>query len=244
MQATISSRDHFSQPHCRLYKIARDARRAHTAGLSPDAPPGPALAQRSKAEKRKNESGLTLVSHAIAPTHDDVREPSPDDGRTTMRDHARCGLRRSRRHRRATRDIPRPTRDDGSKPIRDDSHATNARHAIRDAHPSRRSDRNDLRTRQPARRRTAQLERRRREMFGVSLLVPPAKRAILGGEIPHARNTMHSQCQFQRAQKSSKISGALGERAALQRYALEKSTDCRDRSAVELETYESVRNRA
>jgi hypothetical protein len=33
-------------------------------------------------------------------------------------------------------------------------------------------------------------------MFGVSLLIPPSKRAMLGGEIPHVINTMHSQCQF------------------------------------------------
>jgi len=154
-----------------------------------------------KGQGRKNESGLILLSHAIAPSHDDVRGPSPDDGRTTMHDHARRGLRHSRRHRRATGDIPPPIRDDGSKPIRDDFHATSARRAIHDARPNRRNDHSDPHKLPPARRRTAQSERHRREMFEVSLLIPPSKRAMLGGEIPHVINTMHSQCQFHRRRK-------------------------------------------
>src|ERR1700733_12146825 len=165
MPTTISSRDYFAQP--------KKLRETRGGNMQRDLARMLRLVPRSrKGQGRKNESGLILVSHAIAPSHDDVR--------TTMHDHARRGLRHSRRHRRATGDIPPPIRDDGSKPIRDGFHATSARRAIYDARPNRRNDHSDPHKLPPARRRTAQSERHRREMFEVSLLIPPSKRAMLG----------------------------------------------------------------
>jgi hypothetical protein len=127
------------------------------------------------ASNRKNENGLTLVSHAIVPTHDDVRGPSPDGARTTNRGHAIHDARQSRRRGRASWGIPSPIRDDGARPIRGGVRATRPRHAICDGRPNRHSLAHTKPSAQP-RRRPSVLRRRR--LFEVSFLVPPGERAI------------------------------------------------------------------
>src|SRR3984957_18523976 len=123
---------------------------------------------RSRKANGKNESGLPFVSHAIDPSHDDVREPIPDDSRTTIRGRAKHDGHPNRRRARATPDTPAPIPDDDGRPSPDGCHATSAHHAIRDARPNRHRGREHVQ--RPAQPRTEPSWRRRGRLFEVSFL--------------------------------------------------------------------------
>ena len=114
---------------------------------------------RSRKANGKNESGLTLFSHAIGSSHDDVREPIPDDSRTTIRGRAKHDVHPNRRRGRATAGMPAPIPDDDGRPSPDGCHAANAHRAIRDARPSHHRGREHVQP--PAQPRREQSEPRR-----------------------------------------------------------------------------------
>ena len=119
------------------------------AGFSPDAP----CLNRARAKRDAKRSGLTFASHAIVPSHDDVRGPIPDDFRTTIHGRATHDGHPSRHRMSSTLGKPRPIPDDDGRPSLDGCHATNGRRAIRDDRPNHR---NGPHAQPPAPRRIAQ----------------------------------------------------------------------------------------